>query len=268
METDSRKVVLAEYAKRTLANLGITMADDEYNKLTEKNCIRNWVETKEYDYGTFKVNVEICDFDNTDCRVDININLPNDGIVALEYMHYCGKAEQIKKNNGHKYTIGHYYQNYMDELRKKITFAYCPWGGQSFYIRSERYKLSEIEEAVKYASELAMLFLKHESEYESMRVWSINDDEVKAKAREIIANADFRPTDYDREYRGYYIVDRNSFITGWFYPSWDDGKGSFDIGWRGMALSKWNEGTFERCVAEIVFHDATAISKARISCEY
>lgn len=253
---------LKEYALGILRELGVEGAT-----LPEGHCM-NSVETGTVRIGPAEVCAKIVDFGET-CRVDIDFRLPEKGAVARTYMEYCADKESIPKNKHGEYSWGPAYKDWMAESDGKHTSAITYWD-HFFYVRSEKYGIDEIEEAVTNAIALAKQFACHLGEYDSLRVWSTDDAEVKAKAQEITANADLHEEDTDRETGGHWLADRNSFLRGWFYPFNDRGRGTFDTVWPGsvdhVASHMGHKGSFEYAVASVLLTDPAFIAKARKAC--
>lgn len=253
--------------ERILRGLGINDVKDCLKNSHVLNCSQS---KTYYIHGT-QIDIEVCDFGNGNCRVDIDFRLPEGGVIADTFMDHCAAIEKTPKNLHHEYCAGPMYKDLTSENRRKHTFAYSPWGGQFFYIRSENYQTSELDEAVDNAITLAAQFARHLYELPSLRYWKTTDEEVIAKAKEIVANAALQETDCDREERAHYLRDAHSFIHGWFYPFNDRGKGTFDTLWPSSidyaAKSMGNEGTFEYAVASLVLVDPDYIRKARAACQ-
>lgn len=252
--------------ERILRGLGINDVKD----CLQVSHISNCIQSKGYDLHDAHITVEICKFERGTCRVDIDFQLPEGSAVAGTFMDHCAAIEKTPKNLHHEYCAGPMYKDLTSENRRKQTFACSPWGGQFFYIRSENYQTAELDEAVDNAITLAAQFARHLHELPSLRYWKTTDEEVIAKAKEIVANAALQETDCDREERAHYLRDAHSFIHGWFYPFNDRGKGTFDILWPSSidyaAKSMGNEGTFEYAVASLVLVDPDYIRKARAAC--
>lgn len=254
---------IREAAVKVIDGLGLPI------KIKEKQFVSNAVETESCSIHGTKVKVEVADFGKT-CRIDIDFSLPEEGVVARTYMEHCAQIEKTPKNHHGEYCAGPRYHSYSEELgRVKMTFAYTSWD-HSFYVRSEGYGIGDLDEAVENAVSLAGQFIRHLGEFASMRFWTTEDKEVVAKAKEVVRNTDFRETDCDREEKAHWLVDRNSFIKGWFMPSNNRGKGSFDTLWPSSldyaASSMGNKGSFEYAVACIVLEDPAFIAKAQKAC--
>ena len=220
-------------------------------------------------HGTTLI-VNACDFGET-CRIDIDFRLPEGSVEAQTFMDNCAEIEHTAKNHHGEYAFGPTYPDWMSENRKKQTFAYC--GGDwhdFFYVRSERYPTPCLQEAADNAVGLARQFVDHLADLSTMRYWKPEDEEVAQKAKEIIENADLYESDFDREERTHWLVDRNSFIKGWFIPFNDRGRGTFDTVWpssldyaaRNMGLP----GSFEYAVSCLVLKNPEYIAKARKAC--
>jgi hypothetical protein len=239
-------------ALRVLSSLGIIgMVDYDH-------CISNQVVTKPETVHGIKVNVELTEFANCkELRCEVLLTLPETGSLANVFIDYVTGKEKLKKYDGY-FGID------------KRTVAYSPWNNNYLVIRTEKYPTSELDKAIDSLITLSKKFFNHLGEYASLRRWSTNDPEVIAKAKEIIANADFHETDVDREERAHWLVDRNSFVRGWFNPFNDHEHGTFDTLWPSSvdyaAKTMGNEGTFEYAVSCLVLVDPEYIAKAREAC--
>lgn len=253
------------HALRILRELGVKEPS------IRKSYVVNVIETESCPLDDALIRASISVFSKESCRVDIDIRLPEGGAVAGTFMEYCAALEKTPKNNHGEYCHGPRYRDQQAENRFKQTFAYNGSGWDHFfYIRSEHYSTDEIDEAVANAIALAKQFTTHLCEYGSLRYWSPEDDEVRAKAKEIIRNADLHETDIDREDHSHMLEDRNSFIRGWFYPFNDRGRGTFDTVWPSSvdyaACNMGRKGSFEYAVACLVLTDPEYIAKARKAC--
>ena len=256
-----------DYAKRILNEIGIQSEDD----FIESTPVINTVQTKQYMFHRAKTDAQIVLFQNDTCRVEINFRLPEDGIPAKTFMDHCATIENTPRNHHNEYCTGPSYPDHLTELRaKKHTFAFSPWDNHMFYVCSEGYPLNEMEQAVTNAITLAKQFSTHLPDLQSLRYWKPTDDEVIAKAKEIICNANLVETDIDREEKAHWIKDKNSFFKGWFSPFNDHGRGTFDTLWPGSvdyaAKNMGNKGTFEYAVACILLENPEFIAKARKAC--
>ena len=262
------KKELIPYAERIINALGQKLSRADKEKMLEP-FVSNCVQTKKYEVNEIRVDAEVVRFDKT-CRIDINFHLPEDGAVAYTFMDFCGEKENIPKNHGGSYTYGPRYRDYSTELSQKITETICCNWDHYFYIRSEHYLFEEIDEAVDNAIALALKFYNHLSEYRQLRFWTTDDEQVKAKAMEILQNADLHETDIDREERAHWLEDRNSFFKGWFSPFNDRGRGTFDTLWPSSvdyaASSMGERGSFEYAVACILLENPEMIQKGKKAC--
>lgn len=256
-----------EYAIRILNEIGIP---------ADESCIENLyggdsAYTKTFVKDEVSISAQVVFFGNSDtCRVDIDFSLPQDGVLADTFMNHCAKKENLPKNNYGYFCTGPTYSRWEDECHKKNTFALSPWHNTSFYVRSEHYKKTEVEEAVTNAIALAKRFASHLSDLSSLKFWNTTDKEVIAKAKEIISKANLKESDLDREERAHHIVDENSFFKGWFYPFNDHGRGTFDILWPSSidyaASSMGIKGSFEYAVSCVLLENPDFIAKARKAC--
>lgn len=256
----------SEAVRRILSGIGIG-TDGDY---LQNSHVMNTVESKHYDLHGTSVSVEVCEFGSGDCRIDIDFRLPEGSVLANTFMDHCAAIEKTPRNNYGEYFAGPAYRTQSEECHFKHTFAYAPFNGTFFYVRSEHYKTSELDEAAANAIALARQFASHLNELKDLRYWNDTDPEVIAKANEIIANADLRETDCDREEKAHWLVDGNSFIRGWFMPFNDRGRGTFDTVWPSSvdyAASEMGlKGSFEYAVACRVLTDPKYIAKARKAC--
>lgn len=217
-----------------------------------------------------EVSAQFTQFANGGIRVEVNFNLPENGVLAETYIQHVGKAEKLRKNQSGRFSTGPRYRDYASSLLKKDTEVYSPWNNHYFCVDSNYYEDDEADEAVNNAIALAKPFVEHLSDLRNLRFWNITDPEVIAKAKEIIANADLYETDVDREEKAHYLRDRNSFFHGWFSPFNDHGRGTFDTLWPSSvdyaAKGMGNKGTFEYAVACILLEDNEFIRKGRKAC--
>ena len=259
---DEKMKALIPLAERILKGIGI---EPEKNFVDNIRVV-NMVETKLVDLHGTKIKAEIVLFEKDTCRVDIDFYLPENGVLAKAYMEHCAAIENIPKNHSQNYCAGPQYKTWSDECWQKQTFALSPWNTGSFYVRSELYLVSELEEAVDNAITLARQFASHLADLPSLRYWKETDEEVVAKAREIVENADFEETDIDHEDKAHWMIDRNSFFKGWFFPLRDGGKGAFDT----FPYTRFGaigiEGSFEYAVSCVLLYDKDYIAKAKKAC--
>lgn len=249
-----------------LKKLGVEGTIDSNN-----HCINTVTSMPATIHGTTLV-VHTCDFGKS-CRIDIDFRLPEDSVEARTFMDHCAGIEHTAKNHHGEYAYGPSYPDWISENQHgcKQTFAYCgcDWH-HFFYVRSEHYPTSCLREAADNAVGLARQFADHLADLSTLRYWKPEDAEVVKKAKEIIANADLHETDFDREERSHWLVDRNSFIKGWFMPFNDRGRGTFDTVWPSSldyaARSMGLPGSFEYAVSCIVLEDSAYIAKARKAC--
>ena len=260
------KQALERCAQKILTSIGVPNTED---------CLDNWpvtnsVRTKPFVINGVQVCVEICTFfykEPVTCRIDIDMYLPHGSVMAQTFMDHCAKIEHTPTNHHHEYCSGPTYPDYQTELKaEKHVFAYSPWQNTAFYVRSEGYTLDELDEAADNAIALALQFTKHFPDLATLRYWKVTDTEVIAKAKEIVANADFEETDIDREEKTHWLCDRNSFFKGWFYPFHDHGNGTFDTGYKPYYAAIGVEGSFEYAVSCILLFDKEYIAKARKAC--
>lgn len=250
-------------ALRILEGLGIRAEEKDI----PDGFVTNEVQTEQYPLGTAKVRTTVCWFDSGTVRIDIDLSLPEDGVLADTFMEHCAAIEKTPKNHHHEYCAGPMYKDYTSELyAKKQTFALSPWHDTFFYIRSEGYTPAEMDEAVGNALKLARQFTDHIADLPGLRYWKGTDPEVVAKAKEIVANARFEDRDSDRETGGHWMVDRNSFFKGWFYPFNARGRGTFDTVYQSDFAAIGIKGSFEYAVSCILLFDRDYIAKARKAC--
>lgn len=249
-------------AERILRGIGI----DPGKGFIEDANVSNAVHTKPFTLHGATVRAEIVIFERSDCRVDIDFTLPENGVLADAFMDHCAAIEKTPKNPDGEYCSGPRYESWQAARKKKSTFALSPWHNRSFYVRSGDYRTDELEEAVDNAIALARQFASHLTDLPSLRYWKETDEEVIAKAREIVANAAFEETDIDREDRSHWLVDRNSFFKGWFFPFRDGRKGAFDTFPYPYYGAIGIEGSFEYAVSCILIYDKDYIAKARKAC--
>lgn len=252
------------YAIKIMNRLGLE------TNLVKDQFVSNVAETEPCIVNGVTIRTHIAIYDDASVRVEVKFQLPETAVLAEEYIEHVGKAEKLRKNKSGRYSTGPEYRDWSSSLLKKDTDVYSPWNNHYFCVDSNYYSAEEIDEAVNNAIELAKPFVNHLQDIQKLRYWKSTDEEVIAKAKEIIANADIHETDIDREYKAHYLCDRNSFIHGWFYPFNDRGKGTFDTLWPSSldyaAKNMGNEGTFEYAVACIILEDKEYIAKARKAC--
>ena len=256
------KEKLEKFIAQILSAIGIPVAED----FIEPHLVLNQVESKKYELCGVGIKTDITYFSEDNCRIEIHFRLPEDGVLADTFMDHCAKIEHTPKNHHHEYCAGPTYPDYVTELRaKKQTFAYSPWNNTYFYVRAGGYPFNELDQAVKDATFLANQFTRHLPELSQLRFWKTDNTEVVSKAKEIIANADFYESDHDEG--AHWMVDRNSFFKGWFYPFRNGGKGSFDIFIYGVDYAAIGiKGSFEYAVSCILLLDEEYIRKARKAC--
>ena len=262
---------LKVYALRILRELGLPANRDSFGT----QYIGNQAETKVFkSYGT-KVYVKVTDFSkdsriNSNCQVEVNFSLPEDAVMAETFIEHCAKRERIEKNVDGYYSLGPKYKNRNDYIANKKTEAFSPWQNRMFTVWSDKYPISEIDTAVENCIKLAKKFYNHLSEVPALKVWKTTDRETISKANAIIANAKLYEADTDRENKGHWIKDANSFFKGWFYPFNDKDKGSFDIYWPGSvektAGNMGVEGSEEYAIASLLLVNDEFIAKARKAC--
>lgn len=249
-----------------LKGIGIVTSGD----CIEDSHVSNETTSKSFNVEGTGIRISVCEFGNGNCRIDIDFRLPEGSVLADTFMDFCAGKEGTKKNNYGEYFFGPSYATQMEENRNKQTFAISPWSNTFFYVRSEHYKVTELDEAVENAIGLAKQFVSHLPELKTLRYWNTEDKEVIDKAKDIIENAALQETDCDREEKAHYLVDSHSFIKGWFYPFRDAGKGTFDTVWPSSveyaASCVSRKGTFEYAIACIVLTNESYIAKARKAC--
>lgn len=254
------------YCARILRGIGIEPGDD----FMRKSFAMNEYVTKEFTVEGAKVSASITAFgykNPVTVRIEVNFSLPEEGVLADTFMDHCAAIEKTPTNHHHEYCSGPTYPDYLTELRgRRQTFAISPWNDRYFYVRSNGYYLDEIDEAICNAVSLARQFASHLKDLPSLRYWKTTDKEVVDKAREIVRNAAFQETDCDRETKGHWLVDRNSFFKGWFYPFNDGGNGTFDTLFYSDIAAIGVEGSFEYAVSSLLLHDPDYIAKARKAC--
>lgn len=256
------KTQLTRYAVRILNALGLTADEGDIPEC----FVSNAVESKAYVIHGTSVRVSLAWFNGGTIRIDVDFSLPENGVLADTFMDHCAGIEKTPKDHEGHYSSGPKYRDWSSGLGRKKTFALSPWHNTMFYVRSENYTADEAEEAVTNAIALAKQFSDHLGDLPSLRYWKTTDPEVIAKAREIVLNADFTETDCDREEKAHWLVDRNSFFKGWFYPFYNKGKGSFDTIYKPFYAAIGIEGSFEYAVSCLLLFDGDYIAKARKAC--
>lgn len=257
---------LEKYIPRILSAL----KGEEVTDGVQESFIVNMAESADIVVHGVTLRTSVTQFGDNSVRVDIDFWFPEGSVHPGTFADHCAAIEKTKKNRYGEYCAGPCKTNGSEDCRRAHTFAYIPRDSTMFYVRSEEYPVNRIEEAVSNAIELATQFSRHLADIATLRYWTAEDEEVKAKAREIIEKADLRDTDLDRETRSHYLRDENSFMHGWFNPFNDRGRGTFDTLWpssldyaaRGMGLP----GSFEYAVASVLLVDREFIAKARKSC--
>lgn len=258
---------LEKHIKKILEAIGI----HEEGECIQKTNVSNCIYSKTYKRHGTHIKACIVEFGGGRCRVDIDFVLPENAVLANTFMDHCAAIEKTPTNHSSEYCFGPTYRTGAEEHRSKQTFAYAPFDGTMFYIRSEHYlTATELDEAVNNAIGLASQFARHLGDLPTLRVWTKDDPEVIAKAKEITEKASLQETDCDREDRSHYIKDANSFIKGWFFPFNDRGRGTFDTVWPSSldyaASAVGRKGTFEYAVASLVLVNPDFIRKARSAC--
>ena len=257
---------LKNYAIKVLNGIGIKAGEEAIGK----QYVSNQITTNKFIMYGVEIEAVVTNYEGKTCGVEVNLSLPGKGATAKTFMDHCAGIENIPKNIGHQYCYGPRYRDYSAELNGKNTTGYSPWDNHYLCVVSKGYKISEIDEAVENCTALAGKFIAHLPELASIRYWNTSDEEVIAKAKEIIANADFHETDVDREEKAHWLEDRNSFFHGWFSPFNKYGKGSFDTLWPASvdyaARNMGNRGSFEYAVSCILLEDPEYIAKARKAC--
>ena len=264
------KAAARPFVERIISKLNIPAS------IKEDDRVLHCVETEYCTVHGAEVKVEICRYAkmgggmSDDINVEMTIHLPEDGVMAQAYMDHVAAKEGLRKNIGHKYAAGPRYRDYLDELRGRQVEAYSPWNNRSIVVQAKKYTVNQMEEAVRDLLILAVPLVAHLGDLASLRFWTVEDEEVKAKAREIINGADFRDEDVDYETRSHWMKDANSFFKGWFNPWNDRGRGTFDTIWPASveraASAMGVKGTFEYAVACILLEDPEFIAKARQAC--
>ena len=255
------KKVLSETEKGLMKEvLRIAKALGLKAKIRDNIHISSHMETLPVTVHGIEVMVEACRYCNTGTvNIEVTFTLPEGGALANTYMDFCNGKETIPKKSRN----GRFGPT-------ERTFAYSPWNNNFLVVRSWECEFDELSKAGDEVIELAGYFMRHLDEYPSLRFWTVDDEEVKAKAREVIANADFEETDCDREEKSHWLKDRNSCVKGWFYPFNDRGRGTFDTLWPSSidyaASNMGIKGSFEYAVSCIVLENEEYISKARSAC--
>lgn len=245
-------------------------------KILADSHISHHVQTETVTVHGVKVDVKLLEYGTMSGKpkadptieAEVEFCLPETAVLANTYMDHVAAAEGLKKNAYYKYFAGPAYKSQESLRNYKNTDVCSPWNNNYFSIRTHNYRRSEIEEAVEHAILLAKPFVAHLSDLAGMRRWETTDEEVIAKAKEIIANADFVETDVDAEYKAHWLRDRNSFFKGWFFPLNDRERGTFDTLWPSSVerAAIGIEGTFEFAVSSLLLVDPRYIKKAREAC--
>lgn len=257
------KTIYNGYIERIIKELGIN------GSAASDNFVSNEVESEDCSIENVRIKASISVFESGKCRVEINFALPKEGASSVTFTDYCARIEKTPRDFEKKYMSGPSYKSWNDARNKKRTIAIII-SDCFFYVRSENYTESEIEEALENAIMLAGQFTRHIKEYPSLRRWNPDDMEVVQKAKEIIANARLFESDIDRECGAHFIKDNNSFMKGWFFPLRDKGRGTFDTLWPSSldyaASFMGAKGSFEYAVAYVLLEDKSFIAKARQAC--
>lgn len=244
--------------------------------IKQDGCISHHVESEPCTVHGAAVVVQVCQYArmgggmSDNINVEVTISLPKDGVLAQSFMDHVAAEEHIKKNHGGKYAAGPRYCDYLRELSGKRVEAYSPWNNTYLVVQAKNYTISQMEEAVRDLLVLARPMVEHLCDLTKLRFWTTDDEKVKAKAREIIKNADFRDDHVDYETRSHWMEDGNSFFRGWFNPWNDRGRGTFDTLWPSSvdyaASAMGIKGSFEYAVACILLDNNEFIAKARQAC--
>lgn len=254
---------LEQYALRIMEEIGLPSQ-------IHPTIVRNQAETVEVERFGTKIRSQVTMYQDKTIHVEVLLTLPEEAVLADTFMDEVAKIEKLTKNHHYKYAIGPRYRDYSSEMFNKQTCALSPWSNHYLILESRYYPAGESEEAIANAITLAKKVIPHLDILVKLRYWKQEDKEVIAKAKEIVAGADLHETDVDREEKAHWLVDRNSFIRGWFIPFNDKGKGSFDIYWPASvdyaAKTMGRPGTFEYAVACLVLVDPVYIAKARKAC--
>lgn len=253
------KKELQEVALRIMSSLGVEA------EVVEDSIVGNQGKTKYVNvYGT-EVSAQVTRYEDGGCRIEVHFELPDGTCMADTYINYCVEKEKIPVGGWGRCP---YAGRETRGPGEKHTEAYSPWHNRFFCVDSMYYKTEEFDEAVENAITLAKPFVKHLADVQSLRYWNLDDEEVVAKAREIVENADFYDEDVDREYKSHWLVDRNSFFKGWFFPFNNRGRGTFDTVWPSSVdyAAIGIKGSFEYAVSSILLEDPIYIAKARKAC--
>lgn len=259
------KKQLQNIALRILREIGVNATEDCINK---ESFIGNQGSTHPVDVHGTKVSAEATVYEGGGCRIEVHFSLPENACMADTYMEHCVEKENIPVGG---WSNRPYAGRKTRGPAEKHTEAYSPWHKRFFCVDSMYYKGNEFDEAVENAITLAKPFVKHLADVPSLRYWNPEDEEVVARAKEILENADFDDEDVDREYKSHWLVDRNSFMKGWFFPFNDRGRGTFDTLWPSSldyaAKSMGHPGSFEYAVACTLLENPDYIAKAREACK-
>lgn len=256
---------MQKHVQKIIAALGLK------NEIIPSSGISGVVKTDTYTLNGVEVSVCFTKFGNSDnIRVEVELHLPEDGVLADTYIKYVGNKQKLPTNHEGRFYAGPKYPDWANSLLKKKTDVYSPWNNHYMVIESMYYNTAETDDAVDNVIRLAKPFIQNLSALSTLRYWKTDDKEVIEKANEIILNADFYESDIDRETKSHYMRDRNSFIKGWFNPFNNNGRGTFDTLWPSSldyaAKAMGNEGSFEYAVACIVLENKDLIAKARKAC--
>lgn len=254
------KKQLQETAFNILNKIGINTA-----AINHDSIVNNCGETEKVNIHGTKVNACVTCYEKGGFRIEVNFELPEGACLAETYIEHCVGKGGIQTNEYGRPYAGRKTRKPLE----KYTEAYSPWNNHYFCIDSMYYGDDEFDEAVKNTIILAKPFVEHLADVPSIRYWNRDDREVMEKAKEIVRNADLKETDCDREDKSHWLVDKNSFIKGWFFPFNDRGSGTFDTILYGVefaAKTMGREGTFEFAVACRVLIDPEYITKARRAC--
>lgn len=255
---------MQQVALRILRDIGIE-ANEEC--LPKESFVTGQVETLPVDVHGTKVSAEVTLYQDGSSRVEVHFELPENACMADTFIEHCVNKENIPTGG---WNHNPYAGRKTTAPLQKHTEAYSPWHNRFFCIDSMYYGKDEFDEAVENTITLAKPFVRCLPDVPTLLYWKTTDKEVVEKAREVIENAALQETDCDPEEKAHWLVDRNSFIKGWFYPFNDRGKGTFDTVWPSSldyaAKCMGHEGTFKYAVACIVLEDPEYIRKAREAC--
>lgn len=259
------KKQLQDIALRILRETGVLVAGDSINR---ESIVCNQGSTKRIDVHGTEVSAEVTVYEGGGCRIEVHFALPDNACMAETYIEYCTEKENLPVGGWNNRP---YAGRNTKGPGEKHTEVYSPWHNRFFCVDSMGYGDGEFDEAVENAITLAKPFVKHLADVPSLRYWNPEDEEVAAKAKEILENADFDDEDVDREYKSHWLIDRNSFMKGWFFPFNDRGRGTFDTLWPSSldyaAKSMGHPGSFEYAVACALLENPDYIAKAREACK-